>query len=86
MRIKFRNSKDVWIFVSVISLIATAATLLSIFLLYVSGGRAAFNMQNAILFASILPSTIAVPITLWIGRTGDALDTSSDRTGKTREY
>ena len=70
MRIKFRNSKDVWIFVGVIAAITTIASLLSILLLFLIGGEAAFNMQNAIIFASTLPLIISVPISLWFGRTG----------------
>ena len=70
MRIKFRNQRDVWIFAGVVTLIATAVSLLSILLLYLTRGETAFGLNNAILFASILPGLISIPITHWIGRTG----------------
>ena len=70
MHIKFRNSKDVWIFAGIVSVITTAASLLSILLLYLIGGETAFNMQNAIVFAATLPLVMSVPISLWFGRTG----------------
>lgn len=63
-----RSNRDVWLYTFCISLVATLATGAALLLLYIYQGPGGFNMQNAIIFASFLPSLISTPISLAILR------------------
>ncbi len=70
MRLRFESDRDVWLFAGGVAIVSSFVSLLGIFLIYVIWGRSGFELENAIVFAGLLPIFVAGPISVWVGRTG----------------
>lgn len=65
---RIRSNRDVWLFTAVVTLIAMLLSELAVLSLYAYGGRDAFHLDNAIVFAAVVPVLITVPITFVVAR------------------
>lgn len=73
MGLQIHTGRDVLLFVVSISLVSTLMSETAVFLLYTIAGRSAFHLENAILFAGLVPVLISVPITYVVARMSQRL-------------
>ncbi len=66
MGLKIKTPRDVIVFTISITALSIVGSELSIALLYIFGGPAAFHVTNAMIFAALVPIIIATPISLWV--------------------
>lgn len=69
MRIRIRNKRQMWLFIAAVTGISVLATELTLLLVYLSLGDAAFGNDNAFLTALIVPILVSVPICYMTART-----------------
>lgn len=62
MRIRIRNRRQMWLFVAAVTGVSVITTELTLLLVYMSLGDAAFGKENAFLTALVVPILVAVPI------------------------
>lgn len=62
MRIRIRNKRELWFFVTAVSLISVLASELSLAALYVLIGDAAFGASTAFYTALVVPILVAAPV------------------------
>jgi diguanylate cyclase (GGDEF)-like protein len=62
MRIRIRNKRQMWLFIAAVTIISVITTEMTLLLVYLSMGDAAFGKENAFLTALIVPILVAVPV------------------------
>ena len=67
-KLSIKSSRDVWFFTGIVAAISLTISQGFVWGLYFFAGSAAFHMQNAIIFACVVPIVISAPITYVIGR------------------
>jgi len=79
MRIRIRNKRQMWLFIVGVAGISIAASELTLLLLYLSLGDAAFGKENAYLTALVVPALVALPICYMTARMALQLSNAHSR-------
>ena len=79
MRIRIRNRRQMWLFIAAVTCISVITTELTLFLVYLSLGDAAFGKENAFLTALFVPILVSVPICYMTARTALKLSSAHAR-------
>lgn len=70
MRLRFESTRDIWLFAGSVAAVSSLGSLFAIFMIYLIWGQDGFQVQNAVVFAGLVPACIAGPISVWVGRNG----------------
>lgn len=68
MRIRIRNRQQMWLFIVAVTGVSVVASELTLLLVYLSLGDAAFARENAFLTALVVPVMVSVPVCFMTAR------------------